>query len=341
MDIQQVANKLRKTIIHHPHFSLSHERLFNLSAIAQPGSVITLVGPTRVGKTFLSHELSENLVSPTAQVKSSCIPIARIEAAATDKGFISTRYLLLQILGAIKHPFYVGDIPDVRMRHTESALRKRAISGFAARKTKYLIIDEAHHLLRTTSDRVAESVLDWVKCFGNETGCITILFGGYALLRFLYLSSHFNGRLAVIEFPNYGDDADDSREFDRLLVTVDEWLPCARGFSLYQFREQINEGCQGCYGQLIHWTLCALAEMQSVGAQRLKLKHFLSTRKVGQVQAIKNDIEAGKVLLTDLAKRMDDHYQDFVPTQPPKQTHRPFQRKPIRDPVDIGRKSRA
>lgn len=333
MDVQSIANKLRSTVVPHPHFALTHSRLFNLSAIAQPGSVITVVGPTRVGKTYLSHELIKNLVDPTKQNKSSYVPIARIEASATDNGFISTRYLLLQILRSIKHPFYVDGGPIFRMRDTESTLRRQAVAGLRARGTQYIIVDEAHHLLRTKNNRSAEGVLDSVKCLGNETGCVTIFIGGYDLLRHLFYSAHLNGRMTVLEFSNYGVDADDLREFDRLLVTLDEWLPWARGFSLYQFREQIYEGSHGCYGQLVHWSLSALAEMQSLNCQRLKLRHFLATRRLEQVRTIKNDIELGKSLLADFTFREHKHEEIAIPVQSPIRRGKPFHRKPARDPV--------
>lgn len=337
MDIQPIANKLRSTVVPHPHFVLTHSRLFNLSAIAQPGSVITVVGPTRVGKTYLSHELIKNLVAPTDQNESPYVPIARIEASATDNGFISTRYLLLQILRSIRHPFYADGAPIVRMRDTESTLRRQAVAGLCARGTKYIIVDEAHHLLRTKSTRAAEGVLDSVKCLGNETGCVTIFIGGYDLLRHLFHSAHLNGRMTVLEFANYCADADDLREFDRLLVTIDEWLPWARGLSLYHFREQIYEGSHGCYGQLVHWSLSSLAEMQSVDSQHLKLCHFLATKRLEQIRTIENDIELGKSLLADLV--LGGRKRSVAPIPSSKGGARPFHRKPARDLVDIGRKS--
>jgi len=335
MDMQPIVSKLRSTVVPHPNFVLTHDRLFNLSAIAQPGSVIVVVGPTRVGKTYLSHELIKNLVDPKKQNGSSTVPIARIEASTTDNGFISTRYILLQFLRAIRHPFYVDGGPIVRMRDTESTLRRQTVAGLSARGTEYLIVDEAHHLLRTKSTRSAEGVLDSVKCLGNETGCIVIVIGGYELLKYLFHSAHLNGRMTVLEFSNYGVDADDLREFDRLLVTLDEWLPWARGFSLYHFRDHIYEGSLGCYGQLVHWSLSALAEMQSQNCQRLKLRHFLATRRLEQVQTIKNDIELGKSLLADFTLKRDKHEQAAVPVQSPIRRGKPFHRRPARDPVGV------
>lgn len=334
MDIQLIANKLRRTMVPHPQYALTYKRLYNHSAIAQPGSIITVVGPTRVGKTHLSYELLKDLVAPD-QDASPYIPVARIEASTTDQGFVSTRYIILQILQAIEHPFYVGDAPLVRLRDSESTLRKQAVAGLAARGTKYIIFDEAHHLLRTKSNRLAEGVLDSMKCLGNETGCIIIFIGGYDLLHYQFLSAHLNGRMTLLEFSNYGNDIDGARDFDRILVTIDEWLPWNRGSSLYRFREHIYEGSQGCYGQLIHWSLSALAEMKSMERDCLELKHFLTTRKMEQINTIKSDIALGKKLLSDLSLRREG--REIIPanSKSVRQTGRPFQRKPTRDPVGL------
>lgn len=334
MDIRAIANKLRSTVVDHPYYELAYHRLYNLSAIAQPGSVITVVGPTRVGKTMLSHKLLATLVQPEPKEVSQDIPIIRIDAATTDQGFISTRYLMLRLLIALEHPFYMED-RSIRLSDSESMLRKRLVNAIAARRTQYIVIDEAHHLLRTKSNRRAESVLDSIKCLGNETGCVIIFIGGYELLGHQFLSAHLNGRMTVIDFPNYGIDEQGINEFDRLLVTLDEWLPWGRGMSLYHFRDRIYEGSQGCYGQLIHWSISAIAEMKSQVVHRLKLAHFLSTRRARQVQAIKNDIAMGKLFLADFAEETED-----AVVEPPSEgtivrRRRPFQRKPTRDRVGV------
>ena len=333
MDIQSVANKLKNTFVEHPYYDLAFRRLYNQCVVAQPGSVITVVGPTRVGKTRLSRQLQKELVDPELQDNSESIPIARIEAATVDQGFISSRYLTLQILISLEHPFYVGDRYATRLRASEATLRKHLVASLIARKTKYIIIDEAHHLLRTKSNRLAESVLDSMKCLGNETGCVIVFLGGYELLTHQFLSAHLNGRMTVLEFPNYGTDREGIDGFDRLLITVDEWLPWRRGGSLYQYRDRIYEGSLGCYGQLVHWCISALGEMKALREERLKLSHFASTRRLGQIRIIKNDIDLGRELITDLSDADNATREDPVSDKAVKPHHRPFQRKPTRDPV--------
>lgn len=333
MDIQSIVSKIRHTFVDHPIYDLTYRRLYNQSTMAQPGSVITGVGPTRVGKTRLSLHLQSVLVDSELQGNSQDIPIIRVDAATTDQGFISTRYLMLQMLLALEHPFHVYERSAIRLNDTEATLRRRLVAALIARKTKYIIFDEAHHLLRTKSNRVAESVLDSMKCLGNETGCVIIFIGGYDLLGHQFLSAHLNGRMTVIEFPNYELTHEGLQGFDRLLVTLDEWLPWRKGSSLYQLRDRIYEGTLGCYGQLIHWTVSALAEMSALGESRLRLTHYTCTRRLGQIRIIKDDIERGKQLVADLNEEGHSEDLDIQPVLTAKSNRRPFQRKPTRDAV--------
>src|SRR6185312_16707284 len=302
MDIQSIVYKILHTFVDHPCYRLAFNRLYNLSAVAQPGSVITVVGPTRVGKTMLSLHLQNDLVDPKIQCNSQYIPIVRIEAATTDQGFISTRYLTKQMLRTLEHPFHVDGRYTLRPRDSETTFRDHLVAGLNARKTRFIIFDEAHHMLRTKSDRAAESVLDSMKCLGNETGCVVIFIGGYDLLRYQFLSAHLNGRMTTIEFSNYTSSHAGLQGFDRLLVTLDEWLPWRRGSSLYHYRDRIYDGTVGCYGQLIHWSISALAEMMANSENHLRLEHFTCTRRLAQIRAIKDDINRGKQMLTDLSE---------------------------------------
>ena len=331
MDIEKITKRLRQTIVSHPYYNLTFHRLFNHCALAQPGTVITLVGPTRVGKTMLSHKLANALVGENHNPEQR--PLIRVEAAATDGGFISSRYMTLQLLSAVGHPFHEVGSYEIRSKDPESLIRRQLVSGLEYRGTKFIVIDEAHHLLRTKSNRKAEGILDSMKCLGNETKSIVVFVSGYEILRHQFRSAHLNGRLHTLEFSNYGVDEEGLELFSRLLATVDAMLPWARGQTLLAHREMIYRGTSGCYGQLVHWTLGALAEMAARGESVLRKIHFLETRKEVQIDVIRQDIEEGKRMLAGLppSPRESDEAR---PTE--KSARRPFQRRPKRDPVGGG-----
>lgn len=285
---------------------------------------------------MLSHRLEEMLAGPLDDHE-QFMPVIRIEAATTDRGFISTRYLTLQMLRALKHPFHADGTYVIRIRDAESDLRIKLLSSLEHRRTRFIIIDEAHHLLRTKNSRVAESVLDAMKCLGNESKCVIIFIGGYELAKHQYVSAHLDGRLNSIEFSNYGMDRKGVDGFDRLLVTLDGMLPWSDGESLLKHRDIIYEGTAGCYGQLVHWSIAAIAEMSANGAKTLNLNHYRATRRIAQVQAIKEDISRGKRMMEDfgrIATTCNAKSDAELVTESMRKT-KPFQRKPKRDPVGL------
>jgi hypothetical protein len=65
----------------------------------------------------------------------------------TDQGFISSRYITVQLLSAVDHPFHSESSYKIRARDPKSHLRRQLVSALKYRSTKFLIIDESHHLL--------------------------------------------------------------------------------------------------------------------------------------------------------------------------------------------------
>jgi hypothetical protein len=227
-----------------------------------------------------------------------------------------------------------------RFSMTESAAQLTLNRAFEALGTRFLIIDEAHHLLQTKSQRLIGSALDNIKCIGNENDVVVLLSGGYELLNTSFESAHLNGRLSLIDFARYRPIASELVHFDRILVTLDELLPWSAGSSLLNYRDLIYEGSLGCCGLVIGWTLRALATMQGRDDTRLNTSHFLDSRYQQQLEAIRQEIEMGEGLLTRFDKPGGDDPE--LPggksrSSKPRGTRRPGTRKPTRDPVGDGK----
>ena len=292
----------------------------------------------QVGKTTLSKLLEVNLTGEACGHLTE-IPLIRLEAATTDQGFMSSKYLCLRMLQALKHPFYEGEGYKPRWSDSETTLRTQIDRALRSRATKYIFIDEAHHLLRNKNLRNIGAALDSLKCLANEAGVILVLFGGYELLRTCFESAHLNGRSTIIDFRNYQINDDDVATYDAILSSIDRYLPWQKGQSLIKHRQLIYAGTMGCYGLLIHWISAAIADMAANGSKTLHLKHFIATKLREQLIPIREDIEMGARLM---------HKLDATPwTQPsiPQMTNdhitrkkskrKPGIRNPHRDPVEM------
>jgi len=289
---------LRDTImgakIRHPHFDKAIGDAVSQMTFAVPGSVIALVGPTRVGKST-AIRAAARLAYPGAH--ESSIPYVVVDCSRTDAGFTSMRYLTLDLLSQLEHPFYVDTSSRSRLSQTETNARLHLRKAIEHRMTKLIIVDEAHHLLRVKNRAGREAALESLKCLGNETGATIVLVGGYELLKGCFCSAHFNGRLTLIEFPRYGLSDDHVDQFNSILATIDQLLPWAKGKSLLAMRRLIYDGTLGSCGLITSWVLAALAQMAASGSTRLREEHFRNVRYQQQLDAISSEITYGESVL--------------------------------------------
>ncbi|PPU22504.1 AAA family ATPase [Xanthomonas arboricola] len=284
-------------------------RLFTQLSMGAPGSVVLLVGPTRVGKSRLVQDVSVHLVEqPT---NDDTHPIIVVEAATTNGGRFSMKHFTIRALQALRHPIF-GELGFViRQKESETYLRIRLEQAIVHRQTRYLFIDEAHHLLRTSRSGLAAGVLDSLKCLANTTGVILLLAGGYELFTAGLSSPHLNGRMRVIEFARYRDDGLDDLNFLGIFKGLDEYLPWKKGQSLIVHSKYMKAGSLGCLGLLLAWINAAMCEMASRGEERLGVEHFTETRFEEQI-----------ILITRRSRRVRTQCRDCSP-QLSIQTSRP------------------
>ncbi|WP_414490553.1 ATP-binding protein [Stenotrophomonas maltophilia] len=316
----------------HPRYVEAVRSAAALMTFSGDGSVIAMVGPPRAGKSTAGRAAARE-VYPHSTPDS--IPYVVVDCSRTDAGYMSMRYLTLDLLAQLGHPFY-GDLEhSLRLKLTETNARLQLRRAIEYRRTKLLIIDEAHHLLRVKDRSGREAALESLKCLGNETGALIFLIGGYELLRECFCSAHMNGRLSILHFPRYGTSISDAGCFDRILASYDVLLPWAKGHSLLEMRDLLYEGSLGSCGLVGNWILLALARMTSLRSQRLRMEHFRSARYKQQLAEIAEDITFGESALQSIEK---DHTSIFELTSitdvsERKAARRPGKRIPTRDPV--------
>lgn len=326
-DIARIVKDIR---IKHAHYMQTFDLTLAHASLAVSGSVLVLVGPTRVGKSSVLKEVIRHAFPGERGDTRSCI---YVDAATTERGFFTTKYLTLRALSALEHPFYTNDGLAPRINHSETAARIQLIRALEQRKTQLMVVDEAHHLLRVMQRRRASSALDSLKCLGNETGIALLLSGGYELLKTCFDSAHLNGRLSIVEFPRYRPIASEIGRFDEILSVYDGLLPWARGHSLLAMRELIYEGSLGCCGLLSGWILTALATMRGRGDRLLRREHFTGTRFRQQLEPILQEIALGEGLLTPIKVGLERRTSKRTP---PNRRRLPGLRKPRRDSIGGG-----
>jgi ABC-type uncharacterized transport system fused permease/ATPase subunit len=149
----------QQCLIEHPHLQKVLDHIVQTicppgegASRRRPGTMALVIGPSRVGKTTLIRLLEERLrASAKSQMErdASFIPFASITAAGPQASRFDWRTYYRAILRGLQDPFVDGKIARIRERELREAME----TALLQRRPIALIVDEAHHLAKTSSGR--------------------------------------------------------------------------------------------------------------------------------------------------------------------------------------------
>lgn len=338
----QAMTDIKSQCIQHRNYRKALSEATATLLAADPGEVVVITGPSRVGKSRVASELSRLLIGNEDRLAPGTMPIVSVQANnCSVNGSFSTKSFTLRCLNAVQHPFYgvrpedVWDAARLRLldRTAESTLRPAFEKALINRKTVYLIIDEAHHIQYGRNGAAATAILDSWKCLAGETHVVLILVGAYPLLDVLRLSPHLLGRKLQVHFPRYLLNEDDLLVFEQILDAYSRIIRLPPGIrSLRDWNAWLYEDTFGCIGLLSSWLRSGLAKAKSDGSDVLTEKHMREARKpIADRQAIAKEIADG-----ELAIRSELSGEPCVPSKINTESrhgqkqHKPFRKNPRR-----------
>lgn len=299
------SDQIRAKWIPHPKFRLAESEALAALLTADPGEVVCIVGPSRVGKSALVDRMKRSLIGENPPDGSMPLVSIVMENDSMN-GTLSSKSFTVSALLAVNHPMFGTDGPEdlwgiERMRKIErtpeGVLRTAFENALKYRGTQYVVIDEAHHLRYARGGMdAAAAVLDSLKCLAARTHVVLILVGAYPLLELLLSLPHLLGRKLQIHFARYRADSEaDVLAFDRILVDYSKSLHLSRAQSLRDWNEYLHEGSLGCIGLLRGWIRDALNQAWLTSAPELTKQHFESSRKSDRtLQSIAAEIRRGE-----------------------------------------------
>ena len=172
------------------------------ASVRRPGTIVLVIGPSRVGKTTLIRLLEERLTSMSqAQLLSdpSFIPFASILAAGTGTNRFEWAEYYRAVLRALQDPFVDGKVARIRARELREAME----TALKERKPLAIIVDEAHHLAEAVRGSRLQSQLNHLKHFENATGVSHVLVGTYEMRPFRKANAQLACRSVDVHFPRY------------------------------------------------------------------------------------------------------------------------------------------
>jgi len=244
--------------------------------LKRPGTIVLVIGPTRVGKTTLIGELEKRLLDRARERMmrdSGFMPFASITALGESR-FDWVDYYKA-VLREFKDPFVDKRSSLIRSRDYRGAMEEALIH----RNPYAVIVDEAQHLAKAARGSRLQDQLDQLKYFENKTGVSHILVGTYDMRPFRKVNAQLAFRTIDIHFPRYDATCDEDRAlFKSILWALQCQLPLEEEPPLVEKHwELLYDRSIGCVGSLkVHLNL-ALELALSEGAKTLTEAHLKAT----------------------------------------------------------------
>lgn len=239
-----------------------------------------------------------------------------------------------------------GGTDDYRLAYESALLNRRPLVS---------ILDEGQHLMKIANGRKLSDQLDIIKSVANMSGVPHLLAGTYDLIPFLDLSGQLARRTVIVHLPRYSNAVQqDADLFASVVRAFQQHLPLAEEPDLLGQVEYLYQHTIGCIGVLKDWLGRALNVALDEDAPTMTRKHLqkraltakqcrkmLADAQKGEKYFADDDAELARLQAelrmsstTPMASGppLPDDANGNVSTR----THRPFQRKPGRDPVGSG-----
>lgn len=332
--------------IKHCNYQNALMDLYSYMLIAEPGEMIVLTGPSRAGKSKVVSDVLEIMCQNDKNDREHgrITPAIRVNASNTGRhGSFDTKEFVFRMLDQMGHVFYSATGPrkndtqfliDKYRATSETGMRIALERALIARGVRFIIIDEAQHAAYVSQHAAGGyRVLDSWKTLASDTGTVLIVVGAYPVLDILNRSPHMLGRKHQVHLPRYRLDAQDIKEFTKIVARYESLMEgVPRGFLKENVRD-LHSNSLGCIGLLRAW----LARFYATSVVRedgvISKENLMKLRiEKSSLQQIEQEIAQGELLLGGggLDSSADAGRAAISGGHAKSTSGRPFQKKPRR-----------
>jgi len=317
----------------HPAYSNAFNRTWSLTTRGHQSRVVIVTGPTGVGKSTLGVSLYKKALkaaAPAMKADLSIVPAVRVSAVTALGRAFSWKDFFIRALMQLREPLVErkvwipeqlsllgGDLPmKTGGDHLYPELLRRTMeNALKYRRTRYLFIDEAHHMLLCHNEKQLAFQFETLKSLADMSEATIVLLGTYKLLMIRDYSAQLTRRSQIVHFPRYDFRSEEDRQaFKSTVANFAKELPIPlepklAGDVMYFFAKTA-----GCIGILRDLMRDALHEAVESKAKRITPKIIESVAQTNKaIQTIIEEAALGEISLQDIAF---DIVRDLVTKSP-------------------------
>lgn len=313
------VEKFRKEKILHLHFNCAMDEVAERIQYGDQQSITAVIGPTAAGKTALVDEICHQFTEAAASTsEDERTRLLAMELAAPESGAFKWKDdFYMPGLSALNepcanakidmdqlwerfrsgncHPAYTTRSPNIPQ------LRSLFFSALVRANVIAVLMDEADHLRRPTSDSGIFQNYDSLKSRSNTSPAHFVLFGTVLLADIFKQNGQISKRVHPVWLAPY--TLKDVDQFTRALLTIEQKLPIKPKFSIEQKKFFLFEDALGYVGLSHEQFDRALVSALERGQDHLTWSDMVRARlHTSQLEGILNDtIQFMKVM-----KEMDE-----------------------------------
>jgi GTPase SAR1 family protein len=357
MNEESLCKLENELVIHHPIFEDVVDDVLRVVQYGRKDSIISVLGPTGVGKTTLIRHLLSYLVErQKSGWRKDMMPPLAVEAPEGKKEFPWAVFLsnILIALGEVQtsNKIDVNEIIKSRQAGEKTPSRRSPsianLEGMLKTRIRSLrpvciFIDEAQNIVAGFSDSEIKSNMNRLKYWANQLETKIITFGTHEAKPLLAINEQLGRRVKPIYFPRYQWDSNETEYFSQFYKALIIELDIAIDIKVRDDFTYIYNHSLGCPGILSGWLHDAIGHCISKNLKSISRRTLEKTRMPydSLLQAEKSIKEFEEYYRSSLAEFdpalvvLDEgSAQDLTLHKNPKTTgHKPGKKNPLRYPV--------
>lgn len=332
--------------IKHTAYENAFNRAWSLATRGHQSRVVIVTGPSGVGKSTMGESLYKKaLISAQTEMKAdpSIVPAVLVTAVAPHGKAFNWKDFFIRALLQLREPLVEkkmwvpeqltllgGDLPmKIGGDHLYPELLRRAMeNAMKYRRTRYLFIDEAHHILLCRDEKQLAFQFETLKSLADMSDATIVLLGTYKLLMIRDSSAQLMRRSQIVHFPRYDFRSKDDRQaFKSVLAMFANKLATPIESELAKDVTYFFAKTAGCIGILRDLLRDALYEAIDCKAEKITREIVESVAQTNKaLQTIIEEAALGELALADISfdvvrdlvtKSPEGIIRTLYPTDPP------------------------